>query len=122
MSRYNVTVESVDYHRNGICGEGFAVAIFRDNDDGRRMVATVAQKYVPDPRDGDSGYFGEHVFDAVTCRVLDIDLLAAGDIAFGSNSWRGDNYGDALIPEITRMLDERHEALIASLRQEADNA
>jgi 23S rRNA G2445 N2-methylase RlmL len=24
--------------------------------------------------------------------VLDIGLLATGDIAFGSNSWRGDDY------------------------------
>ena len=26
------------------------------------------------------------------CAVLDVARLAAGDIAFGSNSWRGDHY------------------------------
>ena len=26
------------------------------------------------------------------CAVLDVAKLAAGDIAFGSNSWRGDDY------------------------------
>ena len=28
------------------------------------------------------------------CAVLDVDKLAQGDIAFGSNSWRGDNFED----------------------------
>jgi hypothetical protein len=30
------------------------------------------------------------------CAVLDVSLLAAGDIAFGSNSWRGDQYEPSL--------------------------
>ena len=30
------------------------------------------------------------------CAVLDIAKLNAGDIAFGSNSWRGDNYEPCL--------------------------
>jgi hypothetical protein len=30
------------------------------------------------------------------CAVLDVARLAAGDIAAGSNSWRGDNYEPAL--------------------------
>jgi hypothetical protein len=30
------------------------------------------------------------------CAVLDVAKLAAGDVAFGSNSWRGDEYESAL--------------------------
>ena len=30
------------------------------------------------------------------CAVLDIDKLAQGDIAFGSNSWRGDHFEPSL--------------------------
>jgi hypothetical protein len=33
------------------------------------------------------------VFDGLHhCAVLDVAKLAGGDIAFGSNSWRGDQY------------------------------
>ena len=33
---------------------------------------------------------------AVGCFVLNIAKLAADDIAFGSNSWRGDDYADLM--------------------------
>jgi len=35
------------------------------------------------------------------CAVLDVDKLAAGDIVFGSNSWRGDKYEPHLRQAIT---------------------
>ena len=35
------------------------------------------------------------------CAVLDVAKLAAGDIAFGSNSWRGDQYEPHLRAETT---------------------
>jgi hypothetical protein len=64
----------VAFHRNGICGAPFHVVLFDDRgNDGRRMMAIV---------------FDERAH----CAVLDIALLHAGDIAFGSNSFRGDNY------------------------------
>ena len=65
-------------HRNGICGAPFHVVLFKDHGpDGSRKVGIV--------------------FDQKShCAVLDVDKLAAGDIAFGSNSWRGDNYEPAL--------------------------
>jgi hypothetical protein len=62
-------------HRNGICGSPFQVVLFHD---------------------GASRKLGI-LFDAPTyCAVLDIEKLAQGDIAFGSNSWRGDHYKAAL--------------------------
>jgi hypothetical protein len=62
-------------HRNGICGEPFQVALFEDNPgpEASRKVGIVFDQ-------------------AHHCAVLDITKLAAGDIAFGSNSWRGDVY------------------------------
>ena len=76
----------VDHHRNGVGGWPFWVATFDWNDDGqtRRMVATV-----PDVGEGSSLTRNDYVIS-----VLDIDLLAKGDIAFGSNSWRGDQFAD----------------------------
>ncbi len=61
-------------HRNGICGAPFHVVLFEDKGpEGSRKVAILF----------DEPYH---------CAVLDVAKLAAGDIAFGSNSYRGDNY------------------------------
>ena len=66
-----IAVEVVAYHRNGVAGAPFHVALFRDAE-GRKL-ATV---------------FGEigHI------AVLDLDLTAGGEIRFGFNSFRGDVY------------------------------
>ncbi len=64
----------IAFHRNGICGAPFHVVLFDDRcNEGRRMMAIVFEE------DGH-------------CAVLDVARLHAGDIAFGSNSFRGDNY------------------------------
>jgi hypothetical protein len=62
------------HHRNGVGGAPFDVVLFKER-----------------------GREGSHkvgiVFDEPHhCAVLDVAKLAAGDIAFGSNSWRGDDY------------------------------
>jgi hypothetical protein len=64
---------AIDHHRNGICGSPFDVALFEDTEAaGRKMAILFEPRY--------------------SCAVLDVDRLAAGDIAFASNSWRGDVY------------------------------
>lgn len=73
----DVQVLLVAAHRNGISGEPFHVVRFTFADQGeerrRNMVATV--------------FAGRG-----TIAVLDADAAAAGDIGFGSNSWRGDDF------------------------------
>jgi len=61
------------HHRNGVAGTGFDVVLFKVQREPGAKVGILFD---------DPGY----------CAVLDVTLLAAGDIAFGSNSWRGDNY------------------------------
>ncbi len=73
-------IETVACHRNGVCGAPFYVVLFED--DGP-MLAVVFE--------------AEH-----HCAVLGIDKLAAGDVAFGSNSWRGDTYERAMRAAIAR--------------------
>jgi hypothetical protein len=70
-------------HRNGVCGEPFDIVLFKDRGaEGSRKVGIVfAAPY--------------------HCAVLDVAKLAAGDIAFGSNSFRGDNYEPHLRDAIT---------------------
>jgi hypothetical protein len=69
-----LTIIDIAHHRNGICGAPFDVVLFKDRGrEGSRKIGIL---------------FDEQYH----CAVLDVAKLAAGDIAFGSNSWRGDNY------------------------------
>jgi len=69
-----LSIIASDHHRNGVAGAPFDIVLFKERGaNGSRKIAIV--------------------FDAPDhCAVLDVDKLAAGDIAFGSNSWRGDDY------------------------------
>ena len=69
-----------EYHRNGVCGNGFALGIVQEGKD-RKVVICF-------PGSGNTA-------------VLDIDMLTTGNIAFGENSWRGDVYSDVYRKEIT---------------------
>jgi len=78
---------NVDYHRNGIGGEGFHVATFdaQDGDKHHRMVGVV--------------------FDG-RCAILDIDLLSENNIEFAmGNSWRGDRFE----PELRAAIKQAEE-------------
>jgi hypothetical protein len=73
-----LTIIDFAHHRNGICGAPFAVILFEEaGAEGSRKVAIL---FEPDGH----------------CAVLDVDKLAQGDIAFGSNSWRGDRFEQSL--------------------------
>jgi len=65
-------IENIQYHRNGVSGAPFHVLLFRNPDEGRMLGIVFQQRY--------------HV------AVFNLDKLALGDIAFGLNSWRGDQY------------------------------
>jgi hypothetical protein len=83
-----IKIRAIDHHRNGIGGAPFHVAIF-DEDKGA------------DP--DDQGRKVGIVFEAPNhCAVFDIAKLAEGDVAFGSNSWRGDEYEPHLRRAIKR--------------------
>ena len=74
--------DAVDHHRNGVGGRGFTVIRFQCFTEGkvRNMIATC--------------------FDELPecTAVYDVDLLAAGNVAFAENSWRGDVFFDLLAP------------------------
>jgi hypothetical protein len=78
----NLQIIDADYHRNGVAGQPFKVAL------------------VDDPNNGDTKLvimFEEQYYTA----VLSLDkLIQDEDISFGSNSFRGDKYDDALRAEL----------------------
>jgi hypothetical protein len=81
---------AIAHHRNGICGAPFDVLLFEDKgpDSSRKVAVLFEEPY--------------------HCAVLDVNQLAAGDIAFGSNSWRGDHYEAHLRQAIASPSAERN--------------
>jgi hypothetical protein len=86
----------IAHHRNGISGAPFAVVLFEESGpEGGRKIAILFDE-------------PHH------CAILDVTKLAAGDIAFGSNSWRGDRYEPHLRQAIeTHALGDDPEAATA---------
>jgi hypothetical protein len=82
-SAMKLTIIDIAHHRNGVSGAPFDVVLFKERGrQGSRKVAILfEEKY--------------------HCAVLDVAKLAAGDIAFGSNSWRGDDYEPGLRDAVT---------------------
>ena len=69
-----------DYHRNGISGTGFHVALVDDPNEGDIKLVVMF------PGEGNTA-------------VLSLNKLMNEDISFGSNSYRGDLY-ESLRPEL----------------------
>ena len=82
---------AIDYHRNGCSGRGFHVLIAQEGDSRKVIIR-------PDSEGTEAG--------GVECYVLDVDKLAQGDIAFASNSWRGDHYADFADQKIAESLHD----------------
>ncbi len=98
-------VLEIDYHRNGVGGDGFFVALVRDPDlDNRVLVAIVPAWAVEQVRDLDVSMWNqvESPAGGLPCFVIDPEIASGpwtkpGTIAFGTNSWRGDNYFDLVV-------------------------
>lgn len=76
----NLQIVGMDFHRNGVAGMPFQVAL------------------VDDPTQGDTKLVIMFEEEGHTA-VLSLDkLIQNEDISFGSNSWRGDQYEEALRP------------------------
>jgi hypothetical protein len=81
-----VTPIDVQYHRNGVCGEPFHCVIFDKTEHGEttRMLAV---RFADDEGEG---------FKNPRIAVFDVALLCESNIEFGSNSFRGDYFVDAI--------------------------
>jgi hypothetical protein len=71
-----VVIERVAYHRNGIAGNGFHVILFRQFDN-TPMVGTVFE-------------------ERGNVAVFNRQLVGEGNVDFYANSWRGDEFEQAL--------------------------
>lgn len=73
-----VQILKQDYHRNGVSGAPFKIAIVKD--DSKKLIIQFGEKS--------------------NCAVLDLELLKKGIIEFGENSWRGDAYSHILTGDV----------------------
>ncbi len=86
---------AIAHHRNGVAGMPFDVALFKE-------------------RGGEGSLKVGILFEEPNhCAILDVAKLAEGDIAFGSNSWRYDNYEATLREAIKSHL----QAFVHALRK-----
>jgi hypothetical protein len=80
MEKLNLQITDIDYHRNGVGGMPFQVAIVDDATEGDTKLVIMFEE---------SGYTA----------VLSLDQLIQNEnISFGTNSWRGDHYEHELRP------------------------
>jgi hypothetical protein len=101
----HLTIKSIDYHRNGISGLGFHVALFKtDYADCKGLMMGV-------------------VFSEVgACAVFDVDKIANEDIEFMSNSWRGDWFEHDLRAAIKEFEDNWQERFPELAKAKKDTA
>lgn len=96
-----IQIQEVAHHRNGVCGAEFWAVTFTDPGVAGTFVATMfPTAYVDDIPVFDRTEAGDFVNPRIA--VLNIDLLPG--VQFGVNSWRGDEYGDALAIELKAHL------------------
>lgn len=99
---YTIQVEGVDYHRNGVAGEGFYVVAFR-----------WAQQWRDGSKDESRAMLGivfHQDLDAYRVAVLDREQARRGNIFMhrepgreettGGNAWRGDHFLPVLVHAI----------------------
>lgn len=79
-------VRILDYHRNGIAGLGFHVAIVEEVEDSNRREMLVIR--FPQSADKETG--------AIVCAAFDLAKLDQREVRFIYNSWRGDHYHGAV--------------------------
>lgn len=96
-----IEVQQVAYHRNGVGGEAVYVALVADSEvvastrPGGTLLVLVpawaideAASALDAAKRAPSG--------GIPCYAVDPQLAAAGEVAFGANSWRGEQYYTAV--------------------------
>ena len=94
----DITVTQVEYHLNGVAGEGFYAIRFTDAEEGA-MLAVVFPQYKGD------GY--EELDYGANPRVAVFKESRLPDVTFGVNSWRGDRYAT----DLYRAIEASHRSI-----------
>lgn len=91
MREFTLKILQLDYHRNGVGGNGFYIIAFdfeEDEGNQRKMVGIVFE-------------------DQGNCAVFDRELLGKGEVRFFHNSWRGDHFEKQLREAIRKDSEDK---------------
>lgn len=88
----DLKILSAAHHRNGVGGVPFWAVIVEAPDD------------FGDPRKFACSVFTVSHRDGIFCSVFCIDKLAEGNVQFGENSWRGDQFYAAIREQLPEFL------------------
>ena len=83
----SLELKKMDYHRNGVSGVGFHVAVFVDHKPDEVSLTGKTRTMLGILFDNN---------DECYCCAFDLKKLAVGNIEFGDNSFRGDYYVDMM--------------------------
>jgi len=105
MEKQITRLEKVEYHRNGIMGDGFMVGLANCLVEGKKR----KMLFVQFPKQDENGETPKDEWANMQTAVLDMDLLAQGDIGGnnGWNQWRGDHFADEFAKKGQAVLDRR---------------
>ena len=123
------TILVADYHRNGIGGAGFYVAIVETTEPGEPVQRYLCVDFSGDPSDPDN-------YDPGRFAVLRVDQVAAGNVGMhpithpesgqviegtGGAAYRGaDSWGNALRGEIRAWVRRSADLVIARMRAQRE--
>ncbi|CAB4179972.1 hypothetical protein UFOVP1040_11 [uncultured Caudovirales phage] len=105
-------VKDLDYHRNGISGQGFYVGIVEEIEGGTKRDMLVV-RFVGSDDIGTRGGIVDRDVGGVVCAAFDLAMLDKGIIAFGFNSFRGDHYSGVMDEAIAKM---QHKTMSARMK------
>lgn len=95
-------IVQIEYHRNGVMGEGFYAVIFDEQN------STWVENGIKRPE-----RFMATVFKAPGhVSVFSVDRLKESGVTFGENSWRGDHYELELRHQLDKRAAEKYGANI----------
>tara|TARA_R100000808_G_C2124607_1_gene135079 strand:+ start:206 stop:541 length:336 start_codon:yes stop_codon:yes gene_type:complete len=96
----------IDYHRNGMSGRGFYVAIIENYVNESFKNAKFLVTFFPEYDNDENLYYGKGLLTSVVC----IDLLQGekATVAFGINSWRPEPYHDFMVDTAIPQYNKEH--------------
>lgn len=104
-------VLDVDYHRNGICGEGFYTGIFEDmngDQQGKRFTFVMFPSFSGWEEGKEYEVAKEYTYDDASgdyrCAVLCLDDMNSGT---AESAWRGDYFYHAVVQDAIKELNKQ---------------
>lgn len=107
----NFKTIQIDYHRNGVSGEGFHVVHFSADVDSKHGIFMAI---VFDPDEGMSYADAKDTFH--NPRVAVFNTLKLPNTRFMENSWRGDNFAPFIYEALAESERKHREKIEADLR------